>query len=353
MKHVRETLLCVGAIALCLVTLEGCLQVHRAHKRMSAALAGDPAEPPLHVVVDSPVLYGLNPDHPEISAQGLRDDEVVTPKPPHLWRVLLLGDSIAYGMLVPREQAFPDRIERELNDRMPPVEVVNAGVSGYTPYNQLQYYLAHGRAFEPDLVVVAFCMNDVANPRLHWGYTGDVIDDIPDAAIPNREYDRAVRRDRESLLKRAALYGSLEWRMRALFGRHRDGEHFPVYITGEDRLSIHVLLDEKSPEWQWLTSTYAQLHDAVAADGTQFMAIVFPVSYQLDPDYPYLPQQNLASFFRERSIEHVDLLPHFRERRDEGLFLEKANGSVDSWHLSPRGHEVTAEVLSRALRSVR
>lgn len=361
MKFIRETFLSVGAIALCLGTLEGGLQVHQARQRAKERALYQGGGPPLHVVVDSPVLYGLNPAHPEISAQGLRDDEVATPKPPNVWRILLLGDSIAYGMLVPREEAFPDRVERQLNAWSGPVEVVNSGVSGYTPYNQLQYYLAHGRAFDPDLVVVAFCMNDVANPRLHWGYTGDVIRNIPDAAIPNKEYDLAVQRQRSSLLKRAALYESLEWRMRALFARGAGGgavgagnvDGVPVYITGEDRLSIHVLLDAATPEWRWLTTTYAQLHDAVVADGAEFVAVMFPVAYQLDPDYPYLPQENLAQFFRGRAIEHIDLLPHFREHRAQGLFFENADGSVDSWHLSPRGHELTSELMSVALQRLR
>lgn len=99
MKFVRETFLSIGGIALCLGALEGGLQVYQARQRAKAArsIAGDTG-PPLHVVVDSPELYGLNPAHPEISTQGLRDDEVAIPKPPGLWRILILGDSITYGM---------------------------------------------------------------------------------------------------------------------------------------------------------------------------------------------------------------------------------------------------------------
>lgn len=340
----------IGAIAVCLGALEVALQVHQRARATPTPAAG--TEPPLHVLVDSPVLYGLNPEHPEISDQGLRDDEVAIPKPPGVWRILLLGDSITYGMRVPRELAFPDRLQRQLEARSAPVDVVNAGVPGYTPYNQLQYYLTHGRALQPDLVVVSFCMNDVANPRLHWGYTGDVIHNIPDAAIPNREYDLQVQRA-PSLLERTALYGSLEWRVRMLL-EPRDSDSLPAHITGEDpNLSIHVLLDHSTPEWQWLANMYTQLHDAVSADGADLAAVVFPISYQLDPSYPHLPQQNLSDFFTERSIEHIDLLPHFREYRDDGLFFENVDGVVDNWHLSPRGHELTAELMSVALPRLR
>ena len=55
-----------------------------------------PAPVPLHVVNDTPVLYGLNPGHPDINSQGLRDDEVAIPKPEGVGRILVLGDSVAY-----------------------------------------------------------------------------------------------------------------------------------------------------------------------------------------------------------------------------------------------------------------
>jgi hypothetical protein len=109
----------------------------------------------------------LNADHPDISSAGLRDKEYVIPKPEDTLRVLVLGDSVTYGTDVPAEVTFPKVLEQELE---PKVEVINTGVPGYTAYNEWQYYLSEGHAFQSDLVVVAFVLNDVVNPRLHINY---------------------------------------------------------------------------------------------------------------------------------------------------------------------------------------
>src|SRR5687767_15327143 len=108
-----------GAILLSLLFLEIVLRAF--------APADAPPPVPLHLVSDSPVLYGLNPEHPDISSQGLRDDEVVIPKPAGVRRILVLGDSVAYGSSVPRQDTFANRLERISPRQLGPVEVINAG----------------------------------------------------------------------------------------------------------------------------------------------------------------------------------------------------------------------------------
>src|SRR5262249_53236366 len=126
----------------------------------------------------------------EISAQGLRDRVFAIPKPDGVYRVLVLGDSVAFGVNVPVSAAFPKVLERRLAGRTPRVEVLNAGVLGYTAYNEVEYYRARGRAFPPDLVLVAVCMNDVVDPELHWSGTPREMPNVPAEAIPNPAYHR-------------------------------------------------------------------------------------------------------------------------------------------------------------------
>src|SRR5688572_12580659 len=153
------TRLCVSLTAsvLSVLVLEIALRVYDSATAHFASPALQQPPVPLHVLKDSPVLYGLNPEHPDISSQGLRDDEAVVPKPAGMRRILVIGDSVAYGSSVPRADAFPNRLERLLRQPSRSVEVINAGVMGYTPYNELQYYLHGGKDFGADLVIVAFC----------------------------------------------------------------------------------------------------------------------------------------------------------------------------------------------------
>ena len=317
----------------------------------------------MHILVDSPVLYGLNPKHPEISSQGLRDDEVSIPKPEGTTRVLVLGDSVAYGKAVAKDKTFPNLAESALQDILGPIEVINSGVSGYTTYNELQYYLTQGRQFDADVVLLALCMNDVVNPRLHWGHRVEKkIANIPSAAIPNLQDDEQRIKpliDRRKgvsyfdLLDYSRLYRSLLPRAEKVIAKATKiwrAEELPTYITGEDSLSIEVLLNPSSAEWRWLTATLTELKEAVAADGAKLSLIILPLAYQLDKDYPYLPQANIMQYCDDQGIDCIDLLPEFRNYPKEDLFpLHSAAGYYDIWHLTQLGHEVAADAVSRYL----
>jgi hypothetical protein len=363
--------LSIAAILACLVLLEVILRVYQA-----APYSPPPEETqrtPLHITVDSPVLYALNPEHPEISSQGVRDDEVAVPKPEGTFRILILGDSVPYGPAVSRDDAFPDRLEDLLRGYGETVDVINAGVAGYSPYNELHYYLIRGRAFEPDIVIVAFCMNDVANPRLHWGYADERIVDIPEEAIPNRDYDTSIviprllgrHADRSgpaaairSLLAHSRLYKAVERRFILLSQRGKGNNpnvrsKTPTYITGEDTLSIGILLNDASPEWRWLASVYDRLRDAVREDGATLVIAAFPLAYQLDAGYPFFPQDNIADYCARSSIYCLDLLPAFRRYAKEDLYLLDREWYYDIWHLTEFGHEVSAREILRFIQEKR
>lgn len=366
-KSLLRVLVPAASVVLLLAVLEVAIRGYDAARALFAgAQVGPPV--PLHVVTGEPFLYGLNPEHPDISPQATRDEAVAVPKPAGTFRVLVLGDSLAYGAAVAPEKTFPNRLEALLRERAAPsAEVVNAAVSGYSTYNELHYYLARGREFGADVVVVAFCMNDVVNPRLHWGDAPGVR--IPDEAIPNLDYDRRhilpkIRQlnerpspppgdARPPLLRHSRLYGALEPAFKRLFARPRDfgeGQRVPTYLTGEDTISIEVLLDESAPEWLWLTSIYGRLRDATRADGATLVVALFPLAYQMDDGYPFFPQRRLAAYCERHSLTCLDLLPALKRHPKEDIFLLDKSGYHDVWHLTEEGHRVSAEELLRFMR---
>jgi lysophospholipase L1-like esterase len=99
----------------------------------------------------------------EINSHGMRMREIPLEKPVGAYRVLVLGDSIAFGIGVPPEATFGAVLERRLRDRYPGrvVEVLNGGVISYNTEQQLDWLVERGMAFAPDAVVVAHCPNDV------------------------------------------------------------------------------------------------------------------------------------------------------------------------------------------------
>ncbi|HYN05636.1 MAG TPA: SGNH/GDSL hydrolase family protein, partial [Vicinamibacteria bacterium] len=149
--------------------------------------------------VRAEVLYQVN-------AEGLRGRETTVEKPAGVRRVAVLGDSIAFGYWVADEDGFPRQLEAMLNpagaagDR---VEVLNFGVPGYNLDQEIEALRAKVLAFAPDLVVVAFCLNDLEGI---FSYELGLVQDRAERA------QSWAGRWREGLLGRSRLLSWIEYR---------------------------------------------------------------------------------------------------------------------------------------------
>ena len=95
-------------------------------------------------------------------AHGLRDDygSDVT-KPDGTFRVLCLGDSFTLGYTVDRDDLFVDLLETWWAAEGRKVEVVNAGVQGYSTDQMLRWLAVHGAKWSPDVVLMLSYENDI------------------------------------------------------------------------------------------------------------------------------------------------------------------------------------------------
>ena len=108
-------------------------------------------------------------------ALGLRDDFAsadAVEKAAGVHRVLFLGDSFVNGYTVAREDLFVDRLEAAYAAEGRSIEIVNAGVQGYSTDQQLLWLRRHGAALAPDLVVVFPYENDI-----WWNARGQYVDE--------------------------------------------------------------------------------------------------------------------------------------------------------------------------------
>lgn len=106
--------------------------------------------------------YGLNPRDEDINALGWRGEDVAIPKPPDTYRIVAIGASTTYGF-TPPDETYPAWMERILREQygLSQVEVVNAGVSGYTTWNSMISLATKVLELEPDLVIIYDATNDV------------------------------------------------------------------------------------------------------------------------------------------------------------------------------------------------
>jgi hypothetical protein len=80
-------------------------------------------------------------------------------------RVIVLGDSFAFGLGVRSEDAFPARLENELRRGMrgDGVAVLNTGIVSYSPFLQKPLFAKTLAAYRPTLVLVFLDASDIAD----------------------------------------------------------------------------------------------------------------------------------------------------------------------------------------------
>ncbi|NDY56582.1 SGNH/GDSL hydrolase family protein [Desulfovibrio sulfodismutans] len=89
-----------------------------------------------------PIEYAIN-------TAGFRDRDFPREKPAGVFRILVVGDSHAFGFGVPLDKHFTKLLEGYFTG----VEVMNLGVSGYGVDQELLFLRDTGFAYHPDLVV--------------------------------------------------------------------------------------------------------------------------------------------------------------------------------------------------------
>jgi lysophospholipase L1-like esterase len=98
------------------------------------------------------------------NALGLRNDEISPAKPAGTFRVLAVGDSCTFGSGAGQQQTWPARLEQRLAAQRGDlrVEVLNAGVPGWSSHQALRYLETEGLALSPDAVIFTSAVNDAS-----------------------------------------------------------------------------------------------------------------------------------------------------------------------------------------------
>ena len=84
-----------------------------------------------------------------INSKGLRDREYSYEKPARVRRILVLGDSYAWGYGVADKEVFTEVLEEQLHDGSGTWEVLNTGVSGWGTDQQYLFLRDEGMKYCP------------------------------------------------------------------------------------------------------------------------------------------------------------------------------------------------------------
>jgi lysophospholipase L1-like esterase len=124
-----------------------------------------------------------------INSMGLRGEEIPRRKPPGEFRILILGDSVAFGQGVAQGDVFPSRLQSLLQADAGPrtYRVINAGVPGFNTQNERDYLLHAGEQLQPDAIVVLYVDND-ADPQLFVGFSDDGVPLTADGPFTRQDW---------------------------------------------------------------------------------------------------------------------------------------------------------------------
>jgi len=245
-----------------------------------------------------------------INSQGRRDKEVSLQKPAGTFRIAILGDSVAFGDRVEAKDDFATQVEWTLNARSRSLryEVLNFSVPGYGTWQELAVLREKALGYDPDLVVLAFVMNDMFdnNQAGRQGYLN--MTQVQGAAKFLREHSAFYRWMREKLLS----------------------------IEAQVALRDPCASADVNFCWDTTQRLLDQVIETTRQRHVKFVLLTLPVwSQTLQPDsaFEVRYQQVIAGYARDKGIPDIDLLKAFTDNRDQGLF-------VDDYHLTEVGHSI-------------
>jgi len=304
--------------------------------------------------VDNEALsYTLKPNmqyefehiHVVINSQGLRDDPISLEKPRGVYRILGLGDSVTFGWQVGQGETYLARLESMLNTDDPSrrYEVINAGVPAYNLGNELAYLKEYGIRYQPDLVIVGFCvLNDADGVQAVYARNGNIASVPLDSPFAPTDAGGVVARIKGFLRRKSYLYHFVTQQYGMLRSRWRKSSQ-----TSDTALRWPFPLKKEDELWERITSQILEMQDVAEEHGAGLLLVIFPVEAQvMSEDAPLVPQEVLVDFAQRIGIPVVDPLPVFRGHESSLVFTDEFS------HPSVLGHRLVAEEVFNILQGM-
>lgn len=247
---------------------------------------------------------GYPPDE-ETNVDGLRDATRPVETRDGLRRIMILGDSVAFGHGLEAAEAFPQVLERGLRASGHDVEVFNVALPGWSTLQERIAYETIGRKYKPTVVLLAVCLNDLAELQIN-------LSKPPGILLSLFKHSAAVRM---ALGASKREIGAVE-------------ELFSAPDSARVKSAFQLFFEE-----------VRRLRDEVTKDGATFELVVFPFRFQVEPGAREpSAQRKIADFASAARIPVLDFLADLGSKA-AGLFL-------DYDHFNPEGHRQIAAWLA-------
>jgi len=280
-------------------------------------------------------------------------------------RIVAAGDSFTFGYGVEEEQAWPRRLERDLDGPGEAfTEVLNLGVGGYGTWQEALWLERLLPDLRPDLVVVAFYVGNDPEDNLRAVGSGAPGAASASPAGPPPRMESLKR----WLGSRLHLYNLVSTRADELLVR--TGLRKVVYP-----FEVEVLLEEEpsgvSDAWRSTRVALDRLAAACRASGAELLLVAVPMKHQVDDtvwrrvadyyarlegvpatDLPIdrqRPQRRLEALAADAGIEMLDLAGPLREAQAKAATPNAFYWPRDQ-HWNAAGHAEAARIIADRIR---
>lgn len=274
-----------------------------------------------HIQPDFNIKYHFN-------SYGFRGEEINKEELDSSIRLLILGDSVAFGMGVLLEKSWAYLLEEKLNEgpnQRQRYFVINTGVPGYGQDEEMKVFKRWGKSLKPHIVLTTFCSNDWSDNTSRYVENGYVVN-----------YRGAASRIKVFLNLHSRLYTFIVLRIKSTGWWHRNRENRGgIRDKGDTRINMSLNIAKEH---------IATLDREITALGMKHYLIYFP-----DKTYNRTNEgdhSRILKLCKELKIPVIDLYPEFNVNPDKrkNLYFK-----IDP-HWNDRGNELAAESIYKYLR---
>lgn len=302
-----------------------------------------------------------------INTHGFRDPEREYAKPDRVRRILILGDSVAWGWGVSDGERFSDLLEERLGEH---VQVINLAVPGYGTDQQYWSLVRSGFDYEPDIVLHCMVLNDVfeaeeiqhygmPKPRFVLGADGEWAVERPPTLGMGGSFQGPGTKTLRWLQAHSAL-------LTALAGGEQDAEQESDHDPREFQSPRQEDLDRVAEAASRVSTPGTAVHhaltlmaEACAERGVPFLVTCVPHKhdrYLYEPRFPR-PADAVGDDYRgvlTREVVKAGEALGFEVIPVDGTMLRRTTAGdrlhCGDGHPNQLGHRVLADVLVSALR---
>lgn len=297
------------------------------------------------------------------NSQGLRDEEFSSEKDGK-YRILAVGDSFLMGYGVNIEDSMINIFERDLKTSGKNIDVINAGVNGYSPFIEYLYLMKKGLEYKPDMVILFFTMTDFWEDRQRFSdlatnnnatgaqlenmikdgsafFAGPQVVGLKSHLLGNlkiySEFSKLMKKNDPVVQQDVIFQGNIDKDVGAIMrgDKIKDSDYELLWTLPINHMRLIAdLLDQRD-----IRFVVVAIPEAIQVSENEWPGRVdlgFEKNF-VDPRGDW--QDELGKRLKALDVDFINLLPAFRESKNFPLYF-----SYDG-HFREAGHKLASEII--------